>query len=406
LRAANFRQSAEASGAEEPIPTIKPDGEAISPAALLHTVRHASPNKHVGMVEPCHRRLPRPACLWAAACLTLVLSAGCHSGRYRASALPPELQAPPLAASRTPDLTSLGQTRPNTEQIFAGDVLEVGISTGLERQNANRWKLRVGDDGVIAVPLVGPVQVAGKMLPDAEYAVHNASVERGIYRNPQVTVQLAERRSIRVSVVGEVTRPGDYNLPLVQADLLAAIAMAGGLKGDSAGDLIEISYPPNPYAVQQASYPGGPPSPVAGRNVTIDLREVSQRQPDIHLENGSVVNVSRKPARTFTVQGLVKKPGRYDGLNDQDIRLLDALAIAGGRTMEIADRVLIFRTVEGSDQPVVITASVNEAKEGGPGNLLIAPGDIVSVEETPVTFALGTISRFARLGFSAAVPLF
>jgi polysaccharide export outer membrane protein len=312
-----------------------------------------------------------------------------------------------LAASRTPDLTSLGQSRPNTEQIFAGDVLDVEVSTGLERNAfSNRWKLRVGDDGVVAVPLVGPVPVAGLILPQAEEAIHHASVERGIYRNPQVTVQVAERRSIRVSVVGEVARPGDYNVPLAQADLLAAIAMAGGLKSDSAGDMIEISYPPNPYAVRQASYPGGPPSPVAGRSVTIDLRDVSEQKPDIHLENGSVVMVTRKPARMFTVQGLVKKPGEFDGLNDRDIRLLDALAMAGGRTMEIADRVLIFRTVEGSDQPVVITASVSEAKKGGPGNLLIAPGDIVSVEETPVTFALGTITRFARLGFSAAVPLF
>jgi polysaccharide export outer membrane protein len=347
--------------------------------------------------------------LGAAVCLTIMLAAGagCQMGAYRASALPSELQAPPLAASRRPDLTSLGQSRPNTEQIFAGDVLEVGVSTGLERQAANRWKLRVGDDGVVAVPLVGPVQVAGMVLPQAEYAIRDASVERGIYRNPQVTVQVTERRSIQVSVVGEVARPGDYELPLVQADLLAAIAMAGGLKSDSAGDIIEVSYPPNPYAVQQASYPGGPPSPVAGRNMTIDLREASTRKPgDIHLENGSVVMVSRKPARTFTVQGLVKKPGRYEGLNDQDIRLLDALAIAGGRTMEIADRVLIFRTVEGSDEPVVIAASVREAKSGGPANLLIAPGDIVSVEETPVTFALGTVTRFARLGFSAAVPLF
>lgn len=303
-------------------------------------------------------------------------------------------------------MTQLTQPRPNVEQIFAGDLLDVGITTGLERQGPNRTLLRVAEDGTVLVPLVGAVPVAGMMIPQAEFAVHEASVSRGIYRNPQVSVRVAERRSIVVNVQGEVSKPGQYNLPVMQADLLAAISMAGGLS-ESAGEVIEISYPPNPYAVQQASYPGRPPLRSGGRNMTVNLGELTKGAPgDYHLENGSVVMVSKRPPRTFSVIGLVKKPGQLSGLNDQDIRLLDAVAMAGGRTFEFADKVIITRTIEGRNEPVTIAASIKDAKSGGPANVLLAPGDIVSVEETPLTFTWGTLRNFTRMSFGAAVPLF
>ena len=54
----------------------------------------------------------------------------------------------------------------------------------------------------------------------------------------------------------------------------------------------------------------------------------------------------------------------------------------------------------------MIEASIRDAKGDGASNLRIAAGDVISVEETPLTFALGTIQTFFRFGFSAALPLF
>jgi polysaccharide export outer membrane protein len=304
------------------------------------------------------------------------------------------------------NLTRLAQARPNNEQIFTGDVLEVAISTGLERTAATRWKLRVAEDGAITVPLVGPVTVAGMVLPQAEYAIGEASVARGIYRSPQVAVYVAERRSVRVSIAGEVLRPGDYELPLAQADLLAAIAAAGGLKSATAGEVIEISHPASSYPVQQVAYPGAMPPP-DGRNVTVNLQDLGAGMGgDFHLENGSVVMVTKRPPRSFSVLGLVRRPGNFDGLNDEDLHLLDAIAMAGGRTMEIADKVRVYRQIEGQETPVVIDASFKDALAGGPDNLRLAPGDVVSVEDTPLTMALTAIRSFARfsVGATARVP--
>jgi polysaccharide biosynthesis/export protein len=74
--------------------------------------------------------------------------------------------------------------------------------------------------------------------------------------------------------------------------------------------------------------------------------------------------------------------------------------------MEIADKVRIYRMIDGQEAPIVIDASVREAKAGGPGNLRLAPGDVVSVEETPLTLAVGAVRTFARFSLSARAPIF
>ena len=55
---------------------------------------------------------------------------------------------------------------------------------------------------------------------------------------------------------------------------------------------------------------------------------------------------------------------------------------------------------------MMIDVSVRDAKADGDANLRLAPGDLVSVEETPVTAVLDTLKSFIRFGVSSSVPLF
>ena len=52
----------------------------------------------------------------------------------------------------------------------------------------------------------------------------------------------------------------------------------------------------------------------------------------------------------------------------------------------------------------MINASIREAKLIDQANVRLAAGDVVSVEETPLTFVLDTLHKFARVGFSATIP--
>lgn len=338
--------------------------------------------------------------------LLSVAFAGCHRGIYSAASLPQEFAAPPATSVQLLDLSQLASKPGVTEMIQPGDVVEVTIATGLEQQSPTPWPLRVSDQGDVTVPLVGAVRLAGYQLTDADSAIRRASVERGVYRDPQVSVLLKSRRTNRVTVMGAVQEPGTYELPAASSDLLAALVAAGGITNE-ADTIVEIRHPPSAYGADPRS---GASALEQIRTTRIDLLAATSGNYDNsdgwYVEDAAVVMVKKKAERSIYVMGLVRKPDEFEMPLDRDMRLLDALAMAGGRTMEVADKVHIIRNLPEQDQPIVVQASVNEAKRDAAANIRLAAGDVVSVEETPLTFTIDTLRSFIRFGFSSTVPGF
>jgi polysaccharide export outer membrane protein len=227
------------------------------------------------------------------------------------------------------------------------------------------------------------------------------------------------RRTNLVTVVGAVESPGLKELSASQSDLLSALVAAGGLSKD-ASSIIEIRHPSDDAGLSQraagelelASRAAGPLADQATsltsahRTLRIDLENPPVNSGrDFDLRDGSVVMVMKRPEEYVHVMGLVKKADQFKFPDDQEMRLLDAIAMAGGRSMEIADKVRIIRRAGNPDAPpILIQASVREAKQDASANLRLAPGDVVSVEETPTTFVVGTIREFVRFGFTSAIP--
>lgn len=83
---------------------------------------------------------------------------------------------------------------------------------------------RVGPDGAVDVPLVGPVQAAG-LTVDAFARSVEARLAAGYLQNPSVAGTIAEYRPF--FILGEVNTPGEYPFrPGMTLD--AAVALAGG----------------------------------------------------------------------------------------------------------------------------------------------------------------------------------
>jgi len=344
------------------------------------------------------------------ALLLVVAGAGCHrSGYYRASSLPPQFMAPRMGSLQNIDLSQIARASGDSERLYAGDVVEVSIATGLEGELAPGWRLRIAEDGRVKVPLVGDVRLAGHELTSAEEAIRVAGIRSGAYVNPQVSVTLFRRRAHRVTVVGAVKEPGTHELPAAGSDVLTAVVAAGGLS-EEAGTMIEIRYPASPgVAANLATFrPDGSRAPGGsgpGVTVTVDLEQLDDRA-DLRLPDGATVMVMPRPKRYIHVIGLVKRADQFEIPADQELRLLDAIALAGGRTVSIADKVHVMRHLPDQEEPIVITASVQAAKSDSNSNIRLAAGDVVSVEETPTTFVVGTIRDFVRFGFSSALPGF
>jgi len=357
--------------------------------------------------------------LLATACMALALAhgTGCqHSQLHSASSLPPEFIAPRLSTLQNVDLSRLARTTGNNAVVYPGDVVEITIATGVETDKPLSTKVRVSEEGIANVPLIGAVPIAGMEFNQAEQLIRAESIRRGQFVDPNVSVLLDSRKSNRVTVVGAVEKPGTYELPSSSSDVLGAIVQAGGLTKD-AGTIIELRHPPTVSRVAAqplaspdgttvlASYPQTTPQILPARTERIDL-ERAQGGENLVVEDGATVMVMKQPKRYIHVIGLVKKADQFEMPEEQELRLLDAIALAGGRTLEIADKVHVIRQIPNRAEPVVIEASIREAKQDGPANIRLAAGDVVSVEETAVTFLVGTVREFVRFGFTSAIPGF
>ena len=355
------------------------------------------------------RTLNSNGVLFFAAIVMACMSMGCSTTpTIPATELPAQFRAANRNADPEIDLTALARRSLNNDLIYPEDLLNITIHTGASEKVAEPIQTRVMPSGEIVVQPIGSVQVAGMTLNQAEEQIRRTALQRRIYRAPVVTVLIDSRQTDRVRVAGAVNKPGVYEIPRAGNDLLAAIVKAEGLTED-AGTLIEIRHPAKPTdGLTPASFDdvtGATDN--SGQVVHVNLTEIMAGNPiDLGLQDGSVVSVKQHRAKRVYVQGLVQQAGEYEIPQDRPLRVDQAIALAGGRKLEFADRVHVTRIPAGTDTPLVIEVSLKEAKKNRDANIVLMPDDVVSVEETPTTFSIDFLRNFFRIGISSALPGF
>lgn len=356
---------------------------------------------------------------WGTLCLFLFIS-GCQSSGYRAARLPQELRAKKMSQSKAIDFAGVSMPGASEATIAPSDLLEITVATGRENEKVTPITARVADHGAVDVPVIGPVPVAGMEAFEASKNITTTAIQRGMYRHPIVTVEIKSKAVNRVTVLGAVKEPGVYDLPRGGSDLVSALAASGGLT-EEAGTEVEIIRQPrlngtNGAAalpqdhIQQTTFNAAAPSgetlssnSTPAQTLSLDLAEGQlHNSVDFRLNDRDVVKVVPRKKEMIHVSGLVSKPGQFELPLEQDIHLLDAIALAGGRSSPVADKVFVIRRVADREEPIVIQASIAKAKQEGLENLLLAAGDTVSVEQTPATVVVDSITKFFRLSFGIA----
>ncbi len=111
---------------------------------------------------------------------------------------------------------------PGTEyRLGAGD--QVRVITFADEQLTGEF--RVGDHGTVSLPLLGPVPAAGHTTSELEAAITAALKQRGLFRDPSVSVEVTAYRPI--FILGEVSRPGQYPYQPGMS-VVTAVTVAGG----------------------------------------------------------------------------------------------------------------------------------------------------------------------------------
>src|SRR4051812_18524457 len=188
--------------------------------------------------------------------------------------------------------------------VGPGDSISIDIWGGVSR----RFTRPVDREGRVSLPEVGPLLVAGKSLGQVQESVQKTL--RTQFRDISADVSLSRLRTIRVYVVGDVVRPGAYDISSLSTPLNALFA-AGGPTGR--GSLRILKHYRGNELVQDVD--------------VYDLLLHGIKGDMQRLQSGDSVMVPPLGPQ-ITIEGMVRRPAIYEQKNEKS--LADVLALAGG----------------------------------------------------------------------------
>jgi polysaccharide biosynthesis/export protein len=236
--------------------------------------------------------------------------------------------------------------------IGSGDVLTIEVFDVPELTR----DLRVSQTGSIGIPLV-PVRLHVSGLTEIQAAAKISEVlqANGLVSHPVVSVAVKEKKSKPITVVGAVMHPMVYQADR-QVTLIEVLAEAGGIAND-ASDTVIISRP----ETDPASDPSMPPA-ITPEDAAPPLSAPSSSASPDEAKNNAV------PAQT------------------------NSPPLAGSATPS--------RNAEPPEitpPPLtnIITVNLSEILETGntSSNIVLQPGDVVTVPHGGIIYALGAVTR-------------
>ena len=135
---------------------------------------------------------------------------------------------------------AFGQAEPDANyKISPNDKLSVSVFDEPELA----VDVAVAADGMVTLPMINQIRVAGKSAHEAQLAIAQSYKSKEYLRNPQVTVTVSYFVQLTVSVLGQVGKPGNIEIPggQQQIDLLTAIANAGDFKNIAQKKKVKIT---------------------------------------------------------------------------------------------------------------------------------------------------------------------
>jgi polysaccharide biosynthesis/export protein len=120
-------------------------------------------------------------------------------------------------------------------RLGADDLLSVRV---VGHPDASVERVRIDKSGRVSLPVAGVIQAGGMTLEQLVSEIEDR-LRRNYFRNPQAAVNLLEVESTKVTVDGQVTRPGIYPV-FPDMTLMQAIATAQGATGTAKLDEVVI----------------------------------------------------------------------------------------------------------------------------------------------------------------------
>lgn len=234
--------------------------------------------------------------------------------------------------------------------IGPGDELEVQ-TYGKE---GGRYALKVGRDGRIDFPQLGPMVVAGQRFETVRRLIEERVSAQLI--GVEVSVSLGELRGIQVFVLGDAKRPGSYTVSALST-ITNALLESGGVK--PIGSLRDIQLKRDGATVRR-----------------LDLYALllnGDTSNDLRLLPGDVIFIP-PVGRTVGIAGEVRRPAIYEFKDEGSVA--DLIDLAGGLAPEADPRLARLSRIDGNRARTVIDLDLTTGRDR---EVRVETGDVLQV---------------------------
>jgi protein involved in polysaccharide export with SLBB domain len=242
--------------------------------------------------------------------------------------------------------------------LGVGDGLIINLWGGVSQS----FSRTVDREGKIALPEAGTLVIAGLSLDRAQALIQGALSQQ--FRDAKVAVTIARLRTVRVYVVGDVQRPGAYDISSLSTPLNALYAAGGPT---SLGSLRIARHYRGKELIRE-----------------VDLYDFLLRgvRPDTErIEDGDTILIS-PVGRQVAIAGMVKRPAIYELKNET--KLSDVLNDAGGVLVSASLTHITIERVDSQGHRLTLNLNLPEGSTAESSQKLldaffIQDGDRVSV---------------------------
>jgi len=137
---------------------------------------------------------------------------------------------------------------------------------------------QVSSDGTVDLPYIHRIQAAGLEAPELAQLVRDKLVADQILKDPSVIVTIKEYRSKKITVLGQVQKPGSF--PFASGmTLLQAVSVSGGFTSIAKTDRLNLTRK----------------TKTGSKTVVLSVDSITDgRSPDILLQAGDVLYVGER----------------------------------------------------------------------------------------------------------------
>jgi len=312
----------------------------------------------------------------------------------------PGMRSPP--DGRFIEATQLGVPRSKSRQLHVGDSDGTGIRLTYRQTSPPStfgWFIVEWNQEVLAV---------GRL--DITIAAHRTAVlEKLTSRSPYIPI--GEVRE-GLCALAETLRPGCVNgngwgadmseevdLDMIGRDVVRQVEVDGAQYVRSAAGETLGAY--SDFLAGSATLSH------KSETFVLPIKGLNTPFADVALQEGDTVVVERLGQPMFTVFGLVEKPGNFPYPPDVQYNLMQAIAFAGGLDRDTNPRYLTIYRLKKNGQSAHVTLAITEGtKLVESSNVIIRPGDIIVVEQTPKTRTKQFLDKTFRANIGIYAPLY